>query len=157
MQEKYFKGIHDRFIRDPELRNRMMLLRLKIIPSSDQSISPRVPTLHSIAWVCQDVCFCTLVMQSKQSRAWLPGCTVSYVGARELSASSFLEHDFEISKSDDWVIRVMVIVIDLFQNWAENWMFWTSNSECVFPGCTELSVLEWRHVQLYGHSVWTVP
>ena len=37
--------------------------------------------------------------------------------------SSFLQNDFEISKSDKRVIRVLVIVTDIFQNGAEYWMF----------------------------------
>ena len=37
--------------------------------------------------------------------------------------SSFLQNDFEICQSDEWIIRVLVIVTDLFQNGAENGMF----------------------------------
>ena len=37
--------------------------------------------------------------------------------------SSFLQNDFEICQSDEWVMRVLVIVTDLFQNGAENVMF----------------------------------
>ena len=37
--------------------------------------------------------------------------------------SSFLENDFEVSKGSESVIRVLVIVSDLFQNGAENGMF----------------------------------
>ena len=42
-----------------------------------------------------------------------------------------LENDFEICKSNEWVVRVLVIVTDLFQNGAEKRDVWTSNSECV--------------------------
>ena len=37
--------------------------------------------------------------------------------------SSFLENDFDICKSDEWVIRVLVIAADQFRNSAENGMF----------------------------------
>ena len=35
----------------------------------------------------------------------------------------FLEIDFEVCQSNEWVIRVLVIVTDLFQNETENGMF----------------------------------
>ena len=34
-----------------------------------------------------------------------------------------LKNDFEISQSDEWVIKVLVIIIDLFQNGTENGTF----------------------------------
>ena len=60
--------------------------------------------------------------------------------------SSFLEKDFEICKSDDWVIRVLVIVTDRFQNRAENWMFGhpTRNAfALVAPNCRFLNDDTW--------------
>ena len=46
-------------------------------------------------------------------------------------SSGLLENDVEVCKSDEWVVRVVVTVADLFQDGAEKRDAWTSNSECV--------------------------
>ena len=48
---------------------------------------------------------------------------MSYVELMNGPFPSFLESDFEVCKSDGWVIRVLVIVTDLFHNGKENKMF----------------------------------
>ena len=60
----------------------------------------RVPTLHGIEPAYPGARFCTLVMQSKQSEAWLLGCSVSYVEAHEQSFFSLSrECFFKVSQS----------------------------------------------------------
>ena len=51
--------------------------------------------------------------------------------------SSFLEDDLEVSQSNEWVIRVLVTVTDLFQNGAEKGIRYpTRNSfDLVAPSC----------------------
>ena len=55
-------------------------------------------------------------MRSKRSKARLQGCRVFYVRARERSASLFFRGKFEVRNCIQWVVRVLMIVIDLFQD-----------------------------------------
>ena len=52
--------------------------------------------------------------------------------------SSFLENDLEVCKSNEGVGRVVVVVVmDLFQDISRKRDIWTSNSQCVCPGCSD--------------------
>ena len=52
-----------------------------------EAFPDKFPKPHSIASVCPGVCFLKRVTQLNQSRAWLLGCSVSYVGAHGQSVS----------------------------------------------------------------------